>query len=157
LESRSFQSYRIRLHSDFHLGQVLFNPSNNDYTIIGFEGEQLNDAVERRLKHSPMKDVAGMMRSFHYVASLTQSSWFECVHKTFLHSFLKHSSSLWIDPRESDNLLLFHLLERTVHELVYEMNYRPQWIDIPLYGLGDVINKIEKRQQSSIFSVESNN
>ncbi|CAF2832820.1 unnamed protein product [Rotaria sp. Silwood2] len=155
-ESRSFQSYRIQVHGDFHLGQVLFNTKTGDYTIIDFEGEQSNNVFERRLKHSPWKDVTSMIRSFHYAATLTHNRWYESVCDAFLQSFLKHTSELWVDKCECNDLFLFHLLERTVHELAYEMHYRPQWINIPLCGLVEVIHKIETRQQTSTLLVESN-
>lgn len=147
-----------RIHGDYHLGQVLF--TENDFVIIDFEGEPARSLAERRMKQSPLKDVAGMIRSFHYAAYLpllTQPSefskgslplepwadlWYAVMAATFLHSYLECSGNVpWV-PRESSQrrlLLQFFLVEKAVYEIGYELNNRPAWARIPIKGIGSVL------------------
>ncbi|HUS19757.1 MAG TPA: maltose alpha-D-glucosyltransferase [Terriglobales bacterium] len=150
---------RIRIHGDFHLGQVLF--TGKDFVMIDFEGEPARAISERRIKRSALTDVAGMVRSFHYAAftrlySHTASirpedakalqpwavAWYQWVSATFLKSYLTHVGPATFVPRSMDALaLLFniYMLEKAVYELGYELNNRPEWIHLPLAGIGQLI------------------
>jgi trehalose synthase-fused probable maltokinase len=147
------KAMRTRCHGDYHLGQVLW--TGNDFVIIDFEGEPVRTLAERRLKHSPLKDVAGMLRSFHYAAyagmfdsidkrgpqeqiELRADSWYREVSATYLRSYRTTAGNAsWLPATEADLRLLLdaHLLEKAVYELLYEINMRPDWVQIPLKGI----------------------
>jgi maltose alpha-D-glucosyltransferase/alpha-amylase len=146
-----------RIHGDYHLGQVLYTGS--DFVIIDFEGEPARPLEERRKKRSPLQDVAGMLRSFHYAAyapllqqesgkSLAQEEmrvlgewaqyWQKWVSATFLKKYLEVAGNAIFIPKEREELsLLLHgyLLDKAVYELGYELNNRPTWVRIPLDGI----------------------
>lgn len=148
---------RTRCHGDFHLGQVLF--TGKDFIITDFEGEPERPIGERRIKVSPLRDVAGMIRSFHYAShaalsgaqheawiSSTQSSevaswlaaWYLWSAASYLQSYLSHASTghfLPQKPEELEALLEGYILEKAVYELGYELNNRPSWVPIPLEGI----------------------
>jgi len=148
---------RIRIHGDYHAGQVLWTGS--DFVIIDFEGEPGRPLSERRLKRSPLRDVAGMLRSFHYaahgtlltdgLASATRPEdvprlqpwarrWYESVSGTFLRAYLagvQGSSLLPTDETQLIALLELLLLQKALYEVVYELNNRPTWTSIPLRGI----------------------
>ncbi|GAC1669413.1 MAG: hypothetical protein NVS9B4_25500 [Candidatus Acidiferrum sp.] len=146
---------RIRIHGDYHLGQVLYTGS--DFVILDFEGEPARPLSARRAKRSPLQDVAGMLRSFHYAAyapllspadatkmdkfaALTPwaESWNKCVTDRFLQTYLQTAGGAHYLPQshaEIYSLLQIHLLEKAVYELGYELNNRPTWVGIPLEGL----------------------
>lgn len=140
---------RIRCHGDYHLGQVLW--TGTDCMIIDFEGEPARPMSERRMKHSPLVDVAGMVRSFHYAsvsvpckAGMEQWSglWCRAVAGAFLKSYIAdvQGAPFWPGDQRSRDLLLFiHLLEKAVYELGYELNNRPDWAGIPLQALLDLL------------------
>jgi maltose alpha-D-glucosyltransferase/alpha-amylase len=152
---------RIRCHGDYHLGQVLY--TGKDFAIIDFEGEPVRPLSERRLKRSPLRDVSGMLRSFHYAlcsALLGESSggmvrqddlvalepwaafWQHWVSVVFLKAYLdtaRGASFLPTDRDELQVLLDAHLLEKAVYELGYELNNRPDWLRIPLQGIFQVL------------------
>jgi maltose alpha-D-glucosyltransferase / alpha-amylase len=144
---------KTRIHGDYHLGQVLV--TRNDFVIVDFEGEPARPLDERRVKQSPMRDVAGMLRSFGYVhASALRSAarsaeeavqlapagrvWEAATRAAFLHGYARaaHGSSLYgadFDPRATQ-LPLFEL-QKALYELRYELNHRPDWVRIPLEGI----------------------
>jgi maltose alpha-D-glucosyltransferase/alpha-amylase len=147
---------RIRCHGDYHLGQVLY--TGNDFVIIDFEGEPARAITERRLKRNPLRDVAGMVRSFHYatnaaltgqapilirtedVPALEQwgSYWYAWVSAAFLNSYLNILGESPLLPRDRgdlDTLLNIYLLEKAVYEIGYELNNRPDWVRVPLAGV----------------------
>jgi maltose alpha-D-glucosyltransferase/alpha-amylase len=145
---------KMRIHGDYHLGQVLF--TGKDFAIIDFEGEPARSLGERKLKRSPLADVAGMLRSFHYaissalikkVTSLPEDEawlrgWAECwyayVAGSFLRSYLQTVGSATFVPntaREFEDLLQAFLLEKAVYEVGYELNNRPDWVEIPIRGV----------------------
>lgn len=154
---------RTRIHGDYHLGQVLY--TGRDFVIIDFEGEPLRSLSERRIKRSPLTDVAGMLRSFHYAAyanlfdlgtgiplrvgDLPQAErwarfWNTWVGVAFLKSYLEHSSGAGFMPSDREEvrvLLDVFLLEKAVYELGYELNNRPGWVRIPLRGILDVMRR----------------
>jgi maltose alpha-D-glucosyltransferase/alpha-amylase len=152
LESRISAS-RIRVHGDFHLGQVLF--TGKDFIIIDFEGEPARSLTERRLKRAALRDVAGMLRSFHYAAYHAIYSrdvrpedilaveqwanfWQIWVSAVYLKTYLDLAGPadfLPKDPKELQILLSAFCLEKAIYELSYELNNRPEWVNIPLLGI----------------------
>ncbi len=145
---------RTRIHGDYHLGQVL--RSHGDFIILDFEGEPARSLAERRRKQSPLKDVAGMLRSFSYAAfaGLEQFAhrrpenvknlepwallWQNAVSAEFLRSYrdaIAANPHLTPQPRQAQLLLNTCLLEKALYELHYEINNRPAWVHIPLAGI----------------------
>jgi trehalose synthase-fused probable maltokinase len=161
--TREIFSQRIRIHGDYHLGQVL--ATETDYIIIDFEGEPESSITDRKIKHSPLKDVAGIIRSYHYAisskffndsaakdtekerSSKASDRWYGLIQKTFLEKYFSTFGKphpLFKNNTEINFLLLVYLLEKAVYELGYEVSYRPDWVKIPLKGIVDVIREIEK-------------
>jgi maltose alpha-D-glucosyltransferase/alpha-amylase len=156
------EAQRIRCHGDYHLGQVLF--TGKDFAIIDFEGEPDRPISERRIKSSPLRDVAGMLRSFHYVAraalrteasslvhhSATDipleewlNSWSQWSSTAFLQSYLEGMSGSKLLPQSAaqlEQLLNMFILEKSLYELSYELNNRPDWVDIPLEGIASILH-----------------
>jgi maltose alpha-D-glucosyltransferase/alpha-amylase len=145
---------KLRIHGDYHLGQVL--RTRNDYVIIDFEGEPARSMAERRAKASPLKDVAGMLRSFSYAAytglfnhasrrPADFSRLLECARfweretsAAFLESYrrtAKGASFLPADTAKLDGLLKLYLTAKTFYELRYELNNRPLWVRVPLQSI----------------------
>jgi maltose alpha-D-glucosyltransferase/alpha-amylase len=151
---------RIRCHGDYHLGQVLW--TGKDFVIIDFEGEPTRSLGHRRLKRPAPYDLAGMVRSFHYASRaaamrVTRDAtplegdvlepwlnlWYRGVSGSFLRSYLEvagHAGFLPEDEEQLAGLLDFFLLEKAVYELGYEVNSRPDWIDIPARGVLDILD-----------------
>jgi maltose alpha-D-glucosyltransferase/alpha-amylase len=148
------QAARIRVHGDYHLGQVL--AVENDFCIIDFEGEPTRPLAERRQKHSPLKDVAGMLRSFSYAAhsgwlayttrrpeeAARMEAWAALWERWTSAAFLKAYRDATIDsaflpsqPEAFEKLLQAFLLDKALYEIHYELNSRPDWVRIPLVGL----------------------
>jgi len=129
---------RIRHHGDLHLGQVLW--ANGDWLVIDFEGEPARALPERRAKRSPLRDVAGMLRSFTYAASVAgvpHRGVEEHARAEFLDGYMPavHASGL-LPPREAtDRLLRIFELEKAVYELRYELTHRPDWVPVPVAGI----------------------
>ncbi|WP_281239712.1 MULTISPECIES: maltokinase N-terminal cap-like domain-containing protein [Flavobacterium] len=153
------KSERIRIHGDYHLGQVLV--CGDDFFILDFEGEPESTIRDRKVKQPPLKDVAGMFRSFHYsiYASIfnnkdkypfEQEELFqagEILYKYFVGVFLNtytevaQGGNLNIGyKKEIDFLLKYCLLEKAIYELGYELNSRPRWSVIPLTGIASIMN-----------------
>lgn len=153
------KSERIRIHGDYHLGQVLVN--GEDFFILDFEGEPESTIRDRKVKQPPLKDVAGMFRSFHYSVYATifnnkdkypfeQKELFqagEILFKYFVGVFIQtytevaQAGNLNIGYRkEIDFLLKYCLLEKAVYELGYELNSRPRWAVIPLTGIASIMS-----------------
>ncbi len=160
---------RIRIHGDYHLGQTLRTPkpsrgskkNTGDFVLLDFEGEPARPLVERRQKQSPLKDVAGMLRSFSYAAYsgldqfLTANPermhspdskrltgwallWQNAGSTEFLRAYretVSADSALLPPPQQSQALLSAYLLEKALYELLYELNNRPTWLHIPLAGI----------------------
>jgi maltose alpha-D-glucosyltransferase/alpha-amylase len=147
---------RIRIHGDFHLGQVLF--TGNDFFIIDFEGEPQRPLSQRRLRRLALRDVAGMIRSYHYAIVMASrqvaeagideeartrlQGWANAIHRLFSAAFLNGyqesvtGSSVVPEHRGHFRLLLDALIvEKAAYELEYEVNNRPDWLDIPLQGI----------------------
>ncbi len=169
IADRRITAQRIRCHGDFHLGQVLF--TGKDFAITDFEGEPDRPIGERRIKVSPLRDVAGMIRSFHYAShaaisgaireSLLPSSsspdvaswlavWYFWTAATYLKAYLAVASTgkfLPDQPEELETLLNAYLLEKAVYELGYELNNRPDWVQIPLEG---IVHSLQLGEQHGI-------
>jgi maltose alpha-D-glucosyltransferase/alpha-amylase len=146
---------RIRIHGDYHLGQVL--RSRSDYVILDFEGEPARSLAERRAKQSPLKDVAGMLRSFSYAAYAALNAfaqrrpdnaknlepwatlWQNAVSTEFLRAYQltinETNPNLIPHLSQSQRLLNAYLLEKSLYELLYELDNRPTWVRIPLAGI----------------------
>jgi maltose alpha-D-glucosyltransferase/alpha-amylase len=154
---------RIRTHGDYHLGQVLH--TGNDFIIIDFEGEPTRPLSERRIKRSALRDVAGMLRSFHYapyavlfgqsqhsvirtedLAAVENGArfWYRWVSAAFLRAYLAESAGAAHLPRTAEEvevLLDAHLLEKAFYEIAYELNNRPDWLRIPLRGVLELLGR----------------
>ena len=164
---------RIRCHGDYHLGQILF--TGNDFIIIDFEGEPARHLGERRIKRSPLRDVAGMIRSFHYAthaALRAQTSvisrpedlpvlkewaqaWYYWVSATFLKSYLELMADTPILPQNRENmqvLLDAYLLDKAIYEVNYELNNRPDWVGLPLEGILQVLGTDDEKEDERTMS-----
>jgi maltose alpha-D-glucosyltransferase/alpha-amylase len=145
---------KTRIHGDYHLGQTLF--TGKDFVILDFEGEPSRSYSERRLKRSPLRDVAGMVRSFHYAAygslflnnQLTREDaeklvpfveqWYHYMRGFFVQAYFdKVQGSPFIPQLEEDldTLMQAYVLEKSIYELNYELNNRPDWVIIPIRGI----------------------
>ncbi|PTX41663.1 maltose alpha-D-glucosyltransferase/alpha-amylase [Christiangramia gaetbulicola] len=152
------KSERIRIHGDYHLGQVLVD--HDDFYLLDFEGEPESTIQDRKVKQPPLKDVAGMFRSFHYAIystifnnagsfSTSQEEMFkagEVLYKYMIGVFME----TYVDKVQTENLnigykqeieflLDYCLLEKAVYELGYELNSRPRWTIIPLRGIASIL------------------
>jgi maltose alpha-D-glucosyltransferase/alpha-amylase len=145
---------QIRIHGDYHLGQVLV--TRNDFVIIDFEGEPGHSLEQRRAKHSPLRDVAGMLRSFSYVqqsalrsvahneaeaarlAPLARS-WETRARTAFLSAYdaAARAAAAYESLQAGQGLLGLFELEKALYELRYEIGNRPTWVGIPLQGILD--------------------
>ncbi len=158
---RKITAMRFRCHGDYHLGQVLY--TGKDFVIIDFEGEPARSLSERRIKRSPLRDVAGMLRSFHYASNaglFSQESsglvraedlpflgawsrlWYAWVSSIFLRAYLEVANQTPLIPQQGDDfrvLLDAYLLEKALYELGYELNNRPEWVKIPLHGIREIL------------------
>lgn len=150
---------RIRIHGDYHLGQILVK--DNDFYIIDFEGEPESTIRDRKVKQPPLKDVAGLFRSFHYAIYATifnnQSNYpaeqdqlfkageilYRYITGLFLGTYVSATQQANLNVgynQERIFILKYCLLEKAVYELGYELNSRPQWAVIPLKGISNIIN-----------------
>ena len=153
---------KTRIHGDYHLGQALLGPRG--WLILDFEGEPLRSLEERRSLQSPLRDVAGMLRSFSYAtysalyerAEPESDRWrqlvpwaetFEGLARVyFLQAYLRTSHEADLLPQDRDNLqrlLDFFELDKALYEVNYEIGHRPDWVRIPLRGIIDVISRSE--------------
>jgi maltose alpha-D-glucosyltransferase/alpha-amylase len=152
--SLEFSTSKIRVHGDYHLGQVLW--AEGDFYLLDFEGEPARPLVERRRKQSPLKDVAGMLRSFGYAAhaglfaytaarpdafdhfARWAEIWETWTSAAFLRGYFKaieHALFVPVNPAQRDELLCLFVLEKALYELNYEINHRPEWLRIPVFGI----------------------
>ncbi len=152
---------RIRCHGDYHLGQVLF--TGKDFVITDFEGEPARPITERRIKRSPLRDVAGMLRSFNYAAVSKLKSegvrpedalqlkpwaryWNLWVSVNYLKGFFEAAREAAFMPKSRAEIALLldvFLLEKAVYELSYELNNRPDWVSVPIDG---ILGLLEQKQ-----------
>jgi maltose alpha-D-glucosyltransferase / alpha-amylase len=164
LSMLSMEAERIRCHGDYHLGQVLW--TGKDFVIIDFEGEPSRSLGRRRLKRPAVVDLAGMVRSFHYagraaaqrltrdlgtsMASVDRTTidtwltfWHRWISGTFLDAYLEVAGQAEYLPHDLGQLTQlfdFFLLEKAIYELGYETNSRPDWVDIPVRGILDILD-----------------
>jgi len=134
----------IRHHGDYHLGQVLWS-DQDDWLVLDFEGEPARSLPERRRKRSPLRDVAGMLRSFAYVAQAAPilrggtapDGWEDRCRQSFLDGYLSVVDPSLLPAGEAAiaRLLSVFELEKAVYELRYELDNRPDWVDIPVAGI----------------------
>jgi maltose alpha-D-glucosyltransferase/alpha-amylase len=155
---RKIDVIKIRIHGDYHLGQVLF--TGKDFVVTDFEGEPARSYSERRLKRSPLRDVAGMIRSFHYAAygglfldnqirkeDINRlipyaEQWYHYMSGFFMKSYLETVKASAFIPRTKEDmniLMTTFLLEKAIYELNYELNNRPDWVIIPLRGIKEIV------------------
>lgn len=137
----------IRTHGDYHLGQTLHTPRG--WVIIDFEGEPARSLPERRQKRSPLRDVASMLRSFAYVTSAIEiqrnrrapADFEERAREKFLEHYFASVDPTLMPGGEAviNNLLSIYELEKAIYELRYELNNRPDWISIPVAGIGRIL------------------
>jgi maltose alpha-D-glucosyltransferase/alpha-amylase len=145
--------WRTRVHGDYHLGQVLH--VEEDFGILDFEGDAARSIPERRTRQSPLKDVAGMMRSYGYAAyaalfSFTRNTpddyaivepwadtWQHWASDAFLRGYVSTVGDAPLVPSGEALAALLHayILDKAMHELTYELNNRPDWVAIPLVGV----------------------
>jgi maltose alpha-D-glucosyltransferase / alpha-amylase len=158
---------KTRLHGDYHLGQVL--KAQNDWFIIDFEGEPAKTQAERRAKHAPLRDVAGMLRSFNYAAwaavqRLSETrpeaadrvlepvrDWERRAIAAFLGAYrdaIAGCPSYPVDEAAAQRLLDLFTLEKALYEIVYEAANRPTWLGIPVKGVTGILDAHADRAQS---------
>jgi len=154
---RQLTGMRIRCHGDYHLGQVLY--TGRDFVILDFEGEPALSLGQRRLKRSPLVDVAGMLRSFDYAAESAlldgrvrpedvetlkpwMDEWRYWVSRSFLDAYRETAAPTGLLPRNVEDVRLLlecYQLEKALYEVTYELNHRPSWSRIPLRGIRDLL------------------
>ena len=160
--ARKLDAYKIRIHGDYHLGQVLF--TGKDVVVLDFEGEPARSFSERRLKRSPLRDVAGMMRSYHYAAlgslflnaEISEENkmqlmpymdiWYRQMSELFLQQYLEALGDSPLVPHNNTDLAMMlhtYTLEKAIYELNYELNNRPDWVMIPLRGILSLMEEIK--------------
>ena len=148
---------KIRVHGDFHLGQILF--TGKDFFIFDFEGEPARSISERKLKFSPVKDLTGLVRSFDYAVNAVLNDntfrdkdlpflkpwariWYKVVASIVVRSYMKTMKGSGLLPEDIGSFkILFNtlLMEKAVYELGYELNNRPEYVSIPLNGIKSIL------------------
>ncbi len=158
---RKITAMRTRCHGDYHLEHILF--TGKDFVIVNFEGEPMRPLNERQMKRSPLRDVAAMLESFYYVVNVAlreeikngmirpenllameqwSTFWYSWVSISFLKAYLKVAMSSSFLPKtelEVQILLDVYMLEKVVCELDYELTYRPEWVEIPLARIQQLV------------------
>jgi trehalose synthase-fused probable maltokinase len=140
----------IRTHGDLHLGQTMLG-GDGAWVVLDFEGEPARPLLERRRKRSPLRDVAGMLRSFAYAASASDlqhgrpapEGWEERARASFLAGYLDAVDSVLLPPGEAPTRTMLSIfeLEKAVYELRYELNNRPDWVGIPVAGIARLLEE----------------
>ena len=139
----------IRTHGDLHLGQTMLG--DDGWVVLDFEGEPARPLLERRRKRSPLRDVAGMLRSFAYAASASElqrkraapGGWEERAREAFLSGYFETVDPVLMPPGEAPTRTLLSIfeLEKAVYELRYELNNRPDWVGIPVAGIARLLEE----------------
>ncbi len=157
-DEQKLNSCRIRIHGDYHLGQVLI--TGKDVCILDFEGEPESTIRDRKVKQPPVKDLAGLFRSYHYAVfstifqrlgenndpdQLTEigGRYYRLIVGLSLYYYIKTATEGGLDigyAREIDFLLRYHIFEKAIYELGYELHARPDWVIIPLKGIMQILN-----------------
>ncbi len=154
IRKEKIDTVKIRIHGDYHLGQVLY--TGNDFVILDFEGEPARSLSERKIKRSVYRDLAGMLRSFDYAAFnvLMQNQairpedrkalepwaelWSYYVGQHFIDVYTQQTEGSGLipkEPRQRELLLRSYLMNKAIYELNYELNNRPEWLPIPMNGI----------------------
>jgi maltose alpha-D-glucosyltransferase/alpha-amylase len=162
-----FGVVKTRHHGDYHLGQVLV--AANDFQIIDFEGEPARPLAERRRKHSPLRDVAGMLRSFDYAARSALMAlgaeraeqleilepwvrlWEEQTRQAFLGGYAEGARGAASYPENEEHakaLIELFTLEKALYEIRYELDNRPDWVGIPIRGILDLLGEPTGEERS---------
>ncbi|MCX6020713.1 MAG: hypothetical protein NTZ05_03100 [Chloroflexi bacterium] len=164
LRDTRITAMRIRCHGDLHLEQALY--TGQDFVIIDFEGEPARPLSERRIKRSPLRDAAGMLRSFQYASSyaglMDQAAvmrsedvptlegwahyWLQWVSATYMRSYLAVAPLAQLLPptrAETQLLLDVYMLDKAIHELLYELHHRPEWVRIPIESILQMVQPEE--------------
>ncbi len=162
------EAWSTRFHGDFHLGQVLV--VKNDFFIVDFEGEPARPLADRRRKSSPLRDVAGMIRSFDYasftaVRQLAEArpaaeprmvqlaeAWRHRAVDGFRAAYrktMRGCAAYPISKKQANAMLAFFTLEKAVYEVSYELANRPAWVDIPLKGILDILAKTGEAERAA--------
>ncbi len=156
-DDQSLNSCRIRIHGDYHLGQVLL--TGDDFCILDFEGEPESTIRDRKVKQPPVKDLAGLFRSYHYAVFATVfqrmksdlpldflmeagGRYYRLIVGVSLEAYVKTAMEGGLNigySKEIDFLLRYHLLEKAIYELGYELHARPEWVIIPLKGIIQIL------------------
>ena len=141
----------IRTHGDYHLGQVMLTDAG--WVVLDFEGEPARTLPERRQKRSPLRDVAGMLRSFAYLASAVElhggkpapDGWEDQARSVFLEGYFRAVDPSLLPPGQDaiHKLLSVFELEKAVYELQYELNNRPDWVSIPVASIERLLEEPE--------------
>jgi maltokinase len=139
---------RIRIHGDYHLGQTLHTPRG--WTLLDFEGEPARPLIDRRAKRSPLRDIASMLRSFSYATWAIElqrglrapESFERRAREAFLGAYLSEVDPMLLPSGQAQiaNMLAIFELEKALYELQYELNNRPDWVPIPVAGIGRLVN-----------------
>jgi trehalose synthase-fused probable maltokinase len=140
----------IRHHGDLHLGQTMLAGDHN-WIVLDFEGEPARPLLERRRKRSPLRDVAGMLRSFAYAASASDlqrgrpapEAWEDRAREAFLAGYFETVDPTLLPPGEAPTRTMLSIfeLEKAVYELRYELNNRPDWVGIPVAGIARLLEE----------------
>jgi maltose alpha-D-glucosyltransferase/alpha-amylase len=159
IRKEKIDTIKVRIHGDFHLGQVLY--TGNDFFIIDFEGEPARSLSERKIKRSVYRDLAGMLRSFHYAAfnvlmhnaSIRKEDrevlepwaelWSFYIGQHFIDVYTEKTKGRQLIPahaRQRELLLRGYLMNKAIYELNYELNNRPEWAAIPMKGILGLID-----------------
>lgn len=170
LLEEKIQAKKIRIHGDYHLGQVLY--AGKELYIIDFEGEPAVPITERRLKRSPIQDIAGMVRSFHYASVMGLQNflerypaedrdffakhgiaWYQKISSEFLERYTraiheKREEALIPDhPIHLDALFRAFMIHKVCYEIGYEIQNRPDWVYIPLTGILDLVGGVKESKE----------
>jgi len=156
----AIRAAKTRYHGDLHLGQVLL--VRDDFLIIDFEGEPGRTFAQRRAKHSALRDVAGMLRSFDYARAVAREragerkpeaveridaslgEWLELVREAFLRGYSIGVGKASCMPRsepDASRLIAFFEIEKALYELRYEIEHRPTWVGVPIEGVLGILNR----------------
>ncbi len=150
---------KTRIHGDYHLGQTML--TERGWMILDFEGEPARSLQDRRSKESPLRDVAGMLRSFSYVATAAlfkraepaspewdrlkpiAEAWEDLARERFLRAYLRTSHEGEFLPDEESTGIMLNVLEldKALYELAYERSHRPEWARIPLEGIRNAVDR----------------
>lgn len=158
LVTKKITASRIRIHGDFHLGQILF--TGKDFVIIDFEGDDTRPLSERRLKRSPFRDLVGMIRSFYHAAhsvlhqyaalhpedeaflDLWMDAWYERISAVFIHAYLARAAEAAFIPKGRDELTILlqsFLLDKNIRAIDEAVTHNPEDMLIPIKGIKHIL------------------